>query len=165
MSLLARAFFRKSLLPVLAAALGACGGNVAVAPAADASSEASATEAGLDAGADSGPCPEAGSYPVECNGVLLYCCPPGAHCDPPSCSQQAADAAAPADTGPCPSDEYLLTPCCGGFNDMSCSNGPSPPPPFCTAIPASCAGKSVCTVGGCEGTLDTTNRTLGCNCI
>ncbi len=166
MSLLVRAFFNGSLFLALAAPLAACGGNVAVAPPADASSEASPAQASVDAGADSGVCPEAGSYPVECNGVLLYCCPPGANCDPPSCgSQKAADAAAPADSGPCPADEYLLTPCCGGYNDTSCSNGPGPPPPFCTALPPSCAGKSVCTVGGCEGSVDTSNRTLGCNCI
>ena len=33
------------------------------------------------------------------------------------------------------------------------------------ALPASCAGQTTCTVGQCEGSIDQTKRTLGCNCI
>lgn len=144
-------------LPV-ALSLGACGGSVRAAPGQDASDEGSS--------ADAGTCP-AGTYPVECaGGPLFYCCPAGAHCEPPSCgSPDASDAAAPGDSGPCPPDQYLLTPCCGGYNDTSCSNGPGPPPPFCTALPASCAGQSTCTLGGCEGPVDPIHRTFGCICI
>ena len=109
-----------------------------------------------DAGNDAGVC-EAGAYPIGCpNGPVLYCCPPGAHCDPPSCNQPEA--------GDCPDGQVLLIPCCGGFNDQSCSNGPGPPPPFCTAVPPTCNEQS-CTVGGCEGAFDESTRTLSCNCI
>ncbi|HEY1954413.1 MAG TPA: hypothetical protein VGH28_02355 [Polyangiaceae bacterium] len=107
---------------------------------------------------DAGAC-EAGAYPVECpGGPLLYCCPPGSHCEAPSCGE-------PAEAGACADGEVLLEPCCGGYQDQSCSNGPGPPPPFCIALPASCEGKSSCTIGGCSGQLDETTGTLGCGCL
>lgn len=144
------------LLPV-ALSIGACGGSISPVTAGTA-------DAGGDANADSGACAD-GGYPVSCGAVVLYCCPPGAYCDPPSCGvPAAADAAAP-DAGPCPPGEYLIFPCCGGYNDTTCSNGPGPPPPFCSALPSSCEGKSTCMLGGCIGPLDESKRTLGCTCI
>jgi len=80
-------FLRRLLLPVAASAaalcVGACGSGGAVAGP-DPSGQDASTDARVDGAGDSGACPP-GSYPIECNGVVLYCCPPGAHCDPPSC--------------------------------------------------------------------------------
>ncbi len=159
------------MVPV-ALSLGACGGSVRGVAGPDASATDGPAESSEDAGADSGTCQQDGSYPVECNGVLLYCCPPGAHCAPPSCGlpdaggpAEAGDAMTARDTGACPQDQYLLVPCCGGVNDTSCSNGPGPPAPFCTAFPSSCEGESVCTIGSCEGPVDQTTGTLQCICI
>ncbi len=142
------------LLPV-ALSLGACGGVFV-------GDDGEYYPPG-DAGADA--CPP-GAYPVECPGVFLYCCPPGAHCAPPSCgSPDAGDAPPPEDAGACPPDQYLVVPCCGGFDDTSCSNGPGPPTPFCSALPSSCDGSSACTLGGCDGPIDESARTLECTCI
>jgi hypothetical protein len=90
----------------------------------------------------------------------------------PSPPTEVVDAAPPVpgpgpatDAGACPAGQYLLQPCCGGYNDTSCSNGSPPPQPFCVTLPASCDGHSMCTVGGCVGVVDATNLTLGCTCI
>jgi hypothetical protein len=89
--------FVGSLLLAVALSSGACGGSVGAVSGPDTSGADGSTDAGAEAGADSSACP-VGSYPIECNGVVLYCCPPGAHCDPPSCgSPDAGDAAAAHD--------------------------------------------------------------------
>ena len=151
-------------------------------------------DAGLEAAAVDGSCPpgetchppppptllmDAGKEPAVadaggCSGANGEdCCPDGAICLPPSNLAPDAGAdgapvdAAPSDAGTCPDGEYLVFPCCGGFDNMTCSNGGNgtPPQPFCAAIPASCDGQTMCTLGGCVGELDPTQRTLGCNCI
>jgi hypothetical protein len=150
------------LLVPLALCIGGCGGSVSGSDASDADSS---TDAGIDGAVESGACP-VGSSPVECNGVLLYCCPEASHCAPPSCElPDAGDAADATDAAPCPAGQYLLMPCCGGFNNTSCSNGPGPPPPFCTVLPPSCTGQSTCLVGGCEGVVDESSGKLQCTCI
>lgn len=119
-----------------------------------------------DDGGDGG-CP-AGYSPVACNGVVLYCCAPGAHCATPSCGVPAPapnDASEPDDAGDCPPGEILIMPCCGGYQDTSCSNGPGPPAPFCTTPPSSCDGQSECTIGGCSGPYDEATHRLSCICI
>jgi hypothetical protein len=154
------------VLPV-ALSLSACGGTVVSTTGPDLAGEDGSTDAGLDTTADSGACPD-GSYPIGCDGVVMYCCPPGANCLPPSCgSPDAGKGTAPDDAGKCPADQYVVIPCCGGYNDTSCSNGPGPPPPFCTALPSSCKGQSGCLLPGsdCEGPVDDSKRTLTCMCI
>jgi hypothetical protein len=152
-----RDIFVAFLFVSVAVSSNACGGNVReVGP--DPSNE----EAGTDANPESGACPD-GGYPISCpGGEFLYCCPAGSFCDPPSCG---APVPAQDDAGACPSDQYLLVPCCGGYNDTSCSNGPGPPAAFCTALPASCEDQSECTLNGCEGPIDESNRTLQCTCL
>jgi hypothetical protein len=152
------------LLP-LVLSLGACGGNAVISSEKDGSAES-----GMDAGAEPDACVPGSDAVINCHGVFLYCCPPHAHCLPPPCdSPDAGDAAPPPDAAPgdggCPVGEYLLVPCCGGYDNTACSNGPGPPPPFCSALPASCSGQSACEIGGCSGTVDPGKRTVECNCL
>jgi hypothetical protein len=146
-----------------------------------------AVDAGHDAASpEAGACPAGSAAVYGCGGTFFYCCPDdGGNCEAPSCETLDAghEAAAgeaggcssdascprspPSDGGACQAGEYLLIPCCGGVDDSACSNsnGPPAPAPFCTALPASCAGQTTCTVGQCEGAVDQATRTLGCNCI
>ena len=147
-----RRSFLAPLLLLVAPSLAACGSGAG-------------REDGAYAPTDAGTC-TGGSYPIACAGVVLYCCAPGAHCASPSCgSPDAGGAPPPADAGSCGPDQYLVIPCCGGENDTACSNGPGPPPPFCSALPSACEGQTSCTLGGCEGALDGSARTLQCFCI
>ena len=124
----------------------------------------------LDVPVDGGSCP-AGSDPIACaGGPILYCCAKNESCDPPSCLDAGGGPAEPAASTDaamaCPPGQYLLIPCCGGFNDTSCSNGSPAPAPFCVDLPPACqGGQPSCTIGDCSGVLDGLNYTLQCECI